>query len=87
MFEKKFNELVERAIKGEVTVESILEKITKVVDTCVEEIYTKGAIKVDEDMIRTFIDMFEFVKVVDKENMYLQACLWSLVNSVQEGRI
>lgn len=79
ILETQFVELVGKVARGEMTIEKVLDKIHQVATLLTQELYEKGTLNLNGDMVATLQKMFKFV-VLFGNNIVLEAVLYSLLN-------
>lgn len=79
ILETQFVELVGKVARGEMTIEKVLDKIQQVATLLTQELYEKGTLHLNSDMVATLQKMFKFV-VLFGNNIVLEAVLYSLLN-------
>lgn len=79
ILETQFVELVGKVARGEMTIEKVLDKIEQVATLLTQELYEKGTLHLNSDMVATLQKMFKFV-VLFGDNIVLEAVLYSLLN-------
>lgn len=79
ILETQFVELVGKVARGEMTIEKVLDKIQQVATLLTQELYEKGTLHLNSDMVATLQKMFKFV-VLFGNDIVLESVLYALLN-------